>query len=110
MRRIKITEGSVAAEAELLDNRTADAIWNALPLKARGNTWGDEIYPRRSRLLAAGACVLHLFRAHANEPWQRDSAGLAGQRVRQDRRRRDGVPPGPFRGTDRGRARSGVAF
>ena len=44
MRRIKITAGSVSAEAELLDNRTADAIWDALPIKARGSTWGDEIY------------------------------------------------------------------
>ncbi|HIC94889.1 MAG TPA: hypothetical protein EYP09_11690 [Anaerolineae bacterium] len=44
MRRIKITAGSVTAEAELNDTPTADAIWEALPIEARANTWGDEIY------------------------------------------------------------------
>lgn len=44
MRKIKITAGSVAAEAEVYDTATADAIWKALPFKVRGNTWGDEIY------------------------------------------------------------------
>ena len=32
------------AEAELNDSRTAAAIWSALPIEARGQTWGDEIY------------------------------------------------------------------
>lgn len=44
MRQIQITAGKVSALANLIDNPTADAIWNALPLEARGNTWGDEIY------------------------------------------------------------------
>ncbi len=44
MRRIKITAGSVTAEAVLNDTPTADAIWEALPIEARANTWGDEIY------------------------------------------------------------------
>ncbi|MDA8218756.1 MAG: cyclophilin-like fold protein [Dehalococcoidales bacterium] len=44
MRKIKITAGGVEAQAELNDTKTADAIWNALPITARGNTWGDEIY------------------------------------------------------------------
>ena len=44
MRRIKITAGSVAAEATLNDSPTAEAIWQALPIEARGNTWGEEIY------------------------------------------------------------------
>ena len=44
MRKIKITAGDVVAEATLLDNETADAIWEALPITARGSTWGDEIY------------------------------------------------------------------
>jgi len=43
-RKIKITAGTVQATAELNDSKTADAIWNALPIKARANTWGDEIY------------------------------------------------------------------
>lgn len=44
MRRIRITTGSVTATALLNDTPTADAIWEALPIAARGNTWGDEIY------------------------------------------------------------------
>jgi hypothetical protein len=44
MRQIRIRAGSVKASAELNDTRTADAIWEALPISASGNTWGDEIY------------------------------------------------------------------
>ena len=44
MRRILIRAGQVQVTAELNDSRTADAIWNALPLSAAGNTWGDEVY------------------------------------------------------------------
>jgi hypothetical protein len=44
MRRIKITAGEINATAELNDTSTANAIWQALPITARANTWGDEIY------------------------------------------------------------------
>lgn len=44
MRKIRIIAGDVKATAALLDNGTADAVWNALPLEATANTWGDEIY------------------------------------------------------------------
>ncbi len=44
MRTIVITAGSVSARAELNETATASAIWDALPIKARANTWGDEIY------------------------------------------------------------------
>ena len=43
-RLIKIRAGSVESRAELNDTKTASAIWDALPIEARGNTWGDEIY------------------------------------------------------------------
>jgi hypothetical protein len=43
-RAIRITAGSVTAQAELNDSKTAAAIAAALPLQARGNTWGDEVY------------------------------------------------------------------
>ena len=43
-REIRIKAGGVEAVAELNDSKTADAIWNALPIKAQSNTWGDEIY------------------------------------------------------------------
>jgi uncharacterized protein len=36
--------GSVAAEASLNDSPTANLVWDALPLEAKGETWGDEIY------------------------------------------------------------------
>ena len=42
--RITITAGSVTLEAELNDGPTARAIWEALPITGRVNTWGDEIY------------------------------------------------------------------
>ena len=41
---IRIEVGDIELEAVLNDSRTADAIWEVLPLKARFNTWGDEIY------------------------------------------------------------------
>jgi hypothetical protein len=44
MRAIRITVGTTTAEAELNETRTADAIWEALPLEATANIWGDEIY------------------------------------------------------------------
>lgn len=43
-KRIRITAGPVTMEAELNDSQTAQLIWEALPIEARGNTWGDEIY------------------------------------------------------------------
>jgi len=43
-RTIRITAGTVEAEAVLNDSPTATKIWEALPIEARGNTWGDEIY------------------------------------------------------------------
>lgn len=42
--RITITAGPVTMEAELNDSPTAQAIWEALPITGRANTWGDEIY------------------------------------------------------------------
>ncbi len=44
MRRIRITADDVSATATLNDSSTADAIWDALPLEAKANTWGEEIY------------------------------------------------------------------
>ena len=44
MRKIQIIAGEISAIAILNDGPTADAIWNALPIEGRANTWGDEIY------------------------------------------------------------------
>lgn len=43
-RTIRITAGAVTAGAEIDDSRTANLIWDALPITARASTWGDEIY------------------------------------------------------------------
>ena len=43
-KRIRITATPVVMEAELNQSQTAERIWAALPIEARGNTWGDEIY------------------------------------------------------------------
>ncbi len=43
-RMIRIKANPVEAVAELNDTRTAQAIWEALPVKDRANLWGEEIY------------------------------------------------------------------
>lgn len=43
-RNIRITAGPVEMDAALNDTDTAQAVWNALPITAAANTWGDEIY------------------------------------------------------------------
>jgi len=42
--KIRITAGAIEATAELNNTRTAQAIWEALPVNGRVNLWGDEIY------------------------------------------------------------------
>ncbi|NSW55400.1 MAG: hypothetical protein HPY44_05265 [Armatimonadetes bacterium] len=44
MPRIKITAGDVSAYAQLGDGPTAKKVWEALPIEASAQTWGDEIY------------------------------------------------------------------
>lgn len=43
-RRVCITAGEVEATAELNSTATAEAIWQALPIKGHASLWGDEIY------------------------------------------------------------------
>lgn len=43
-RAIRIIAGPVSATARLDDSRTAAAIWDALPIEAKAETWGDEVY------------------------------------------------------------------
>ena len=41
---IRITAGAVTLDAALNDSRSAAAIAAALPIEAKAQTWGDEIY------------------------------------------------------------------
>lgn len=43
-RRITIAVGPVCVEAELKNNKTADAIYGSLPIESPFNTWGEEFY------------------------------------------------------------------
>lgn len=43
-RTVRIVAGGIRLVAELNDTKTAAAIWDALPLEARVNRWGEEIY------------------------------------------------------------------
>lgn len=42
--RIRIKVGKIEMSAELNESKTASLIWDALPIKAKVNTWGEEIY------------------------------------------------------------------
>jgi uncharacterized protein len=43
-RTIRITAGAVSATAQLNASRSASTVWDALPIEAKAQTWGDEIY------------------------------------------------------------------
>ncbi len=43
-KRMKITIGGVSVEVELRPTRTAQAIYDALPVEAKVNQWGEEFY------------------------------------------------------------------
>ncbi len=44
MQRLLITINDIELEAILFDTPTAEAIYNALPIKGHAQKWGDEIY------------------------------------------------------------------
>ncbi|MEE8282543.1 MAG: cyclophilin-like fold protein [candidate division NC10 bacterium] len=41
---ILIKTGDVTTQGVLNDTSTANAVWEALPVTGKANTWGDEIY------------------------------------------------------------------
>ena len=43
-RQIEISAGDVIVTAVLNDSDTTDELWASLPITARAQTWGDEIY------------------------------------------------------------------
>ena len=44
MRRILISTDNIEIRAELNNSKTAEKIWDLLPLEGKVSTWGDEIY------------------------------------------------------------------
>jgi len=59
-KKIRIGAGAIEATAELNDTRTAQAIWEALPIKGCVNLWGEEVYfsiPLRLKLEAGQELV-----------------------------------------------------
>ena len=44
IKKIHISAGAIEADAELNDTKTAQAIWDTLPIKGQGSRWGEEIY------------------------------------------------------------------
>ncbi len=45
-RLINIVTEKIQMKAELNNSKTADLLWDSLPLEGRVNTWGEEIYFR----------------------------------------------------------------
>ena len=43
-KKIRILTGELKLEAELNESKTAQLIWEALPIEGENNLWGEEIY------------------------------------------------------------------
>jgi hypothetical protein len=43
-KKIRILVSELRVEAELNEGKTAQLIWEALPIEAKANLWGEEIY------------------------------------------------------------------
>ncbi|HID10966.1 MAG TPA: hypothetical protein EYP17_06660 [Candidatus Latescibacteria bacterium] len=41
---LKLKIGDVEATVKLLDNETADKLWEVAPFESSAETWGDEVY------------------------------------------------------------------
>lgn len=105
-RRVRIVVGEISLEAEWRDTPTADLIYDALPLSARGSYWGGELYfpipvkaqqePGASDVVEAGAIAywppgkcLCLFwgptpASHGNECRAADPVNVVGRVLNLD--------------------------
>ena len=43
-KKIRILVSDLKVEAELNDSKTAQSVWEALPIEAKASLWGEEIY------------------------------------------------------------------
>jgi hypothetical protein len=43
-KKLRIRVGELKVEAELNESKTAQLIWESLPIEAKTNLWGEEIY------------------------------------------------------------------
>jgi len=43
-KKIRILAGELKVEAQLNESKTAQMIWEALPIEGKANLWGEEIY------------------------------------------------------------------
>jgi len=43
-KKIRILVSELRVEAELNESKTSQLIWEALPIEAKANLWGEEIY------------------------------------------------------------------
>ena len=43
-KKIRILVSDIKLEAELNESKTSQLIWEALPIEAKANLWGEEIY------------------------------------------------------------------
>ena len=43
-KKIRILVSDLKVEAELNESKTAQSVWEALPIAAKANLWGEEIY------------------------------------------------------------------
>jgi len=43
-KKIRILVSDLKVEAELNDTKTAQSVWEALPIEAKASLWGEEIY------------------------------------------------------------------
>jgi len=43
-KKIRIIAGELKVEAQLNESKTAQLVWEALPIEAKTNLWGEEIY------------------------------------------------------------------
>jgi hypothetical protein len=69
-----LKEEAIMAEAELADTPCAKAIYEALPMEARANTWGEEIYFRVPVQAALDATAAEVVQAGDLAYWPTGAA------------------------------------